>query len=160
MLTCPQCQTSNAATAKFCEACGASLEQVAASARMADTAEAEVMLLEVKKAQGALAVVAGLQLLGAVFMFVSKSVDGTTFAVMLGIAAVFAGLWAWAKSNPLAASIAGLVVFVTVHGADAVVDPKALLNGIVVKVIVVVVLGRAIGAGIKHREFTRSRGLA
>jgi hypothetical protein len=160
MLTCSQCSHANPRKSKFCEACGTSLARVAASERAADEIEADGMLLEVKKAQGAMLVVAVVQMIAVLFLTMTAALDGVTTVVMLLIAGVFFGLWVWAKHNPLAAAIVGLVVFLSLHLADAIVDPTALLRGIVLKIIVIAILGRAIAAGIKHREFVRERGLS
>lgn len=126
---------------------------------MADESEAEVLLLEVKKAQGAIGLVAILQVVVAVVYLVIGQADTTAMVVMLGIGAVFGGLWVWCKSNPFAASIIALLVFGTLHITEAIIDPSTITNGIILKVIVVVVLTRAISAGIKHREFVRERGV-
>lgn len=159
MLTCSQCQRANVSSLKFCESCGASLADVAAAERMADESEAEVMLLEVKKAQGAIGIVAILQVVvGLVFLALGK-VDTTGVIVMVGIGGVFGGLWVWCRTNPLAASIVGLLVFTSLHLTEAIIDPKTILSGIVIKIIVVVVLVKAIAAGLEHREFTRARGM-
>jgi hypothetical protein len=159
MLTCSQCLHANVRSSKFCESCGASLADVAAAERMADESEAEVMLLEVNKARGAIGVVAILQVGIAVVFFALGKVDTTTLIVMLGIGGVFTGLWMWCKTNPLAASIVGLLVFSSLHLTEAIIDPKTIMSGIAVKIIVVVVLVKAIAAGLKHREFTRARGI-
>lgn len=159
MLTCAQCSHSNARDSKFCEACGVSLADVAAKERAGDEIEAEGLLSQVKQAQTAMLLVAGVQLLAAVFLLVTDQIDGTIMAVMLGIGAGYVGLWAWCKSNPLAASIVGLVVFLSLHVTEAIVDPSTIYKGIVLKIIVITILARAIRAGIKHREFVRERGL-
>lgn len=159
MLTCSECSHANLRKSKFCEACGASLARVAASERAADEIEADALLLEVKKAQSAMLLVAIVQSIAAVFLVLMNTVDTITTVVLVLIAALFFGLWAWAKHKPLAAAIVGLMVFVSLHLADAIVDPTALVRGIVLKIVVVVMLARAISAGIKHREFVRERGL-
>lgn len=160
MLTCPECSHANPRGTKFCEACGASVESVAEREREADEIEAAFLLEQVKKARTALLVVAVLQVIGTVAFAALQQVDGAATATMASIAVVFFGLAWWCKKNPFAASIVGLVVFVTVHLADAIVDPSAIVRGIIVKVIVIVVLVRAIGAGLKYRAFRRERGLA
>ncbi|MFO7567021.1 MAG: zinc ribbon domain-containing protein [Enhygromyxa sp.] len=159
MLACSECSHANPRASKFCEACGASLAEVAAAERFADETEAEAMLIEVKKAQSALMLVAVVQLISTVFLVMTGALDAITMVVMLGVGGLYFGLWVWCKHNPLAASIVGLVVFVTLHAAEALVDPSTIVRGIVVKVIVIAVLIRAIGNGVKHREFVRERGL-
>lgn len=159
MLQCPQCSQMNPRGSNFCEACGTSLSDIAAAERMADEAEAEVLLERVRKARGALLVVAVLQALGTVAMLAIGDVDQVTAGAMGLISAVFFGLAYWAKNNPFAAAVVGLVLFLSVHLADAVVDPNQIYKGIIVKVIVIVILVKAIRDGLAYREFRKSRGL-
>lgn len=159
MLTCPQCSQLNPLGSNFCEGCGASLAEVAASERLADEAEASVLLERVRKARTALLIVAVFQVLGTVVMLAMGNVDQVVAGVMGAIAAVFFGLAFWAGSNPFAAAVVGLVVFLSVHLADAVVDPQQIYKGIILKVIVVVILVKAIRDGLAYRAFRKSRGL-
>jgi len=143
----------------FCEVCGTSMTEVAAAERMADEAEASVMLERVKKARTALIIVGAFQVLGTVFMFALGNTDEVTAGIMFGVAAVFFGLAWWASKNPFGAAVVGLVLFVTIHLGDAVLDPTAIYKGIIVKVIVVVILVKAIRDGLAYRAFQKSRGL-
>jgi hypothetical protein len=80
-------------------------------------------------------------------------------AVVLGtLGAVFLGLWWWAQSNPFAAALTALLLFVTVMLVNAMVDPASLLRGIIVKIAVVVALFSAVSAG--YRERARRRRIA
>jgi hypothetical protein len=146
--------------------------QVAATAT-GQALQADALAKETKKAFGALLAVAILQVLFAVLILVLlQSGGGRTpltgnmdlaetpilglAIVMFGIAAIFFGLAFWARRNPLPAAIVGLVVFVTVHLLDALADPTAIVRGILVKIVVIVVLIRAISAGARHRAMLRS----
>jgi hypothetical protein len=159
MLTCPQCRHANARAMKFCEACGASLQDVADRERHADEVEASFLLDQVRKARTALLIVGAVQAAGTLIMGYITGFDAATTSTMAAIAAVFFALAWWCRTNPFAAAVVGLVVFVTVHLAEAVFDPSSLARGVVMKVIVIAVLVRAIGAGVKYREFRRERGL-
>ncbi|MEX1363162.1 MAG: zinc ribbon domain-containing protein [Nannocystaceae bacterium] len=159
MLRCPQCAQPNPLGSNFCEACGASMAEVAAAERLADEAEAEVMLERVRKARTALLIVAVFQVLGTVVMLAIGNVDSMTAGAMGILAAVFFGLAWWAKGNPFAAAVVGLVLFLSVHLADAVIDPSQIYKGIIVKVIVVVILVKSIRDGLAYRSFRNSRGL-
>jgi hypothetical protein len=113
-----------------------------------------------KKASLALIIVAILQTLGAILVYflvenardeipdLNHVVTGVVAAVALG----FWGLWLWSRSNPLPAAITGLVIFLTLHLVEAVMDPTSLLRGILIKIIVIVLLVSAIQAGIKYRR--------
>ena len=48
--------------------------------------------------------------------------------------------------------VTGLVVFVTLHLVEAVMDPTSIIRGILIKIIVIVLLVSAIQAGIKYRR--------
>jgi hypothetical protein len=73
-------------------------------------------------------------------------------AALCGAAVVFYLLAFWARRNPLPAAIVGLVLIVTLWVADALLDPAAATRGIIIKIIIVVVLIRAIRAGVQHRQ--------
>jgi hypothetical protein len=124
-----------------------------------------------KKAYGALLTVGILQAIFAVVIIALLKADaetpidsqldpnvsiGALAVAMFGIAAMFLGLAFWAKRNPLPAAIVGLVLYITVHLLDALADPTAIARGVLIKVIIVVVLVRAISAGAKHRALARA----
>lgn len=69
---------------------------------------------------------------------------GVVLAVMLTLSAVFFGLWIWAKASPFPALLTTLIVFVTFHLVDAVIDPFALLRGIVIRIVILVGLVTAL----------------
>lgn len=75
--------------------------------------------------------------------------------VLFGIAGAFFALAFWARRNPLPAAIVGLLMFVSLHATEAVIDPNSIPKGIVMKVIVIVVLIKAISAGIKYNKMRR-----
>lgn len=75
--------------------------------------------------------------------------------VNLFLAAVMAGLWAWGKKATLAAILVALAVFVAVHVGSALVNPLTLLQGVLVKIIAVVLLIRGIRAALAVRKLER-----
>jgi hypothetical protein len=77
--------------------------------------------------------------------------------VNIALAVIYAGLWLWAKKNALAASLVALTLFVTVQVVNAVMDPKTLAQGIIVKVLFAVFLAKAIQAGYQDRRLSRAR---
>jgi hypothetical protein len=83
-----------------------------------------------------------LQTIGAIIIFLVASSAGAegavaTFVFMGLLAVVFFGLWVWARSSPFPALLTALIVFLTVHIADAVIDPSMLLRGILVKIFII-----------------------
>ena len=172
-MNCPHCSAVNADDSQFCEQCGkviavaASGPRVVHGGKVAATGvgrdlQATALAATAKKAAGALLAVAILQAIaGTVMVYAAKkaAVAGTDltvlYVVVYGVAAVFFGLYLWARRNPLPAAISGLVVFLTLHGLEAVSDPESIAKGILVKIIIIVVLARAISAGMKHRALKR-----
>ena len=162
MIECTACRHENLNGSGFCESCGAALADPRQAARAADEVEAEFMLDQAKKGRVALLVVGGLQTLAGVFeaVMADAGLELFVFAVNLGLAGVFFGLAWWCRWQPFAAAIVGLFLFAGLHLLNAIVDPSVILNGIIVKVIVITMLVRAVKAGLAHREFVRSRGMA
>jgi hypothetical protein len=171
-ISCPHCNSENLADASFCDSCGKALPSSASAgpsvvtakkpmSRLATRYVADDLKRQTKKAAGALLAVAILQVIGGTFIIVMMNsnqveVPPVLYLVVYGVAVLFFGLFLWARKNPFPAAIAGLVLFVTVHGLDAVVDPKTLANGILVKIIIIAILIRAIGAGQKYNQISKS----
>lgn len=179
-LPCPHCGAEGAADAAFCASCGKAMPASVgtrprivhstdyATSRAGQIIQAEELARHARKASGALIVVGILQAVFGTFLVVMAGVIaarqdaeqdfsvGATAIVVYGIAVLFLGLGLWARRNPLPAAITGLVVFVTVHALDAVADPTALIRGIVVKVIIVLILIRAVSAGTRYQALMRS----
>lgn len=184
-ITCPHCGAANVPEAAFCESCGKALPTGAASGprvvsatAMPATGAGRSMLSDeltktMKRAATALMWVAILQtLLGPVLLFVQKAklerenpgmvyeVGPLAYAIVFGIAALFWGLFFWARRSPLPAAIVGLVLFITLHVVDAVSDPMSLARGWLVKILVVVALWKAIQAGLQYRRLSEQQQAA
>jgi hypothetical protein len=96
------------------------------------------------------------------------------FITIFGIGAMFWGLWGWSRFNPLPAAIVGLVIYVTLWVLDLVMyfvtaskvragSPNvgaSPLNGIILRIIVIAILAKAIGAGVKYRQLQRQQQLS
>jgi hypothetical protein len=83
--------------------------------------------------------VGGLVLYG---MTISKSSASDRAAMLvlittMGLAVIFFGLWIWGRKSPFPALLTALVVFVTFHLLDAVLDPMSLLRGIIMKIVII-----------------------
>lgn len=91
----------------------------------------------------ALLAVTILELLGTSFMFFVMAPappPPIEIAIAYGIVAIFAGLYVWARSSPYPACIAGLSLYILIHLLSALVEPSSLAQGIIIKVVVVLVL--------------------
>ncbi len=180
-ITCPHCGAANQDVGSFCTACGKALPsatpsgpRVISAKDVAATSAGKNLQTDLlkkeakkeakkaaKKAASALLAVAILQAIFGTFLIVMAMGEGglelgpAVLITVYGIAILFFCLYLWARKNPLPAAIVGLVLFVTVHLLDAVADPTAIVRGIVLKIIVVVVLIKAIQAGAKHRQIMK-----
>ncbi|MCB9569133.1 MAG: zinc-ribbon domain-containing protein [Myxococcales bacterium] len=149
MLVCPKCRTQNAATASFCESCGASL----AAEREADDKIEAMLLAQARKGVWALGVVAVVQMIATLVIDAGNPILWT-------ITGLFAVLAVWALRAPLIASGLGLGIFAVLHILEAFVDPSSIYKGILLKVVVISLLVGAIKNGLAHRNFRRERGQA
>lgn len=161
MIACSACDHQNPDGSSFCEGCGTELRDLRKVAQIADEVEAEFRLDQVKKARTAFLVVGVLQVVGGLIAGAVAPVGQGTFVLIaeLAVAAVFFGLAWWSSRQPFAAAIVGLFVFAGLHLTAAMLDPLSIYKGIIIKVIVIVVLVRAVKAGFAYREFVRSRGM-
>ncbi|WP_437817215.1 hypothetical protein [Sorangium sp. So ce1078] len=72
--------------------------------------------------------------------------------VNLFLSALMAGLWFWAKKSLLPAILVALAVFVTVHVASAIIDPKTIVQGVIIKIVALVALTRGVKAALAARR--------
>jgi hypothetical protein len=75
----------------------------------------------------------------------------------LFLALVMLGLWMWSKRSLLPAIITALGIYVTVIVASALYDPKSLVQGVIVKVVVIVVLAKGVRAALAARKLELAR---
>lgn len=175
-ISCPHCGAANTAGSAFCAGCGKALPSaMPTSPRLIDGASVPTSAAghalvsnelekQSKKAFGALLAVGIMQLIFGLIVVGAMNArpggvggDNTlVYVTVFGIGVVFLGLAFWARFNPLPAAIIGLALFVTVHLLDAVADPASLAKGFVLKIIIIVVLSKAISAGLKFRQLSQS----
>jgi Na+/melibiose symporter-like transporter len=72
--------------------------------------------------------------------------------IYIALAAIYLGLFFWARRNALAATVTALILFITVHAISAVLDPKTLYQGIIIKILFVAALSTAISAAQRERK--------
>jgi hypothetical protein len=134
---------------QFCEKCGA--DQAAISFEQ-DKAR---MLFSgpLRSARKSLLWVAGLTTLAGLLLFAGSSGDDVAGLMSsLVFAAVYVGLWQWAKQQPLGATAAGLGIYVTLQLGMAAIDPSTILQGVLVKIAIIVVLVRGVRAAVMLRS--------
>jgi hypothetical protein len=83
------------------------------------------------------------------------------FAVNVALAAIYGGLWYWAKRNALAASLVALTLYITVTVVSLVLSPETMMQGLaqgwIVRVVFVGVLLRAVLSAVKERKLYGAR---
>jgi hypothetical protein len=150
-IRCQRCGTTSPAGHTFCDSCGSSLNDY--------SPEIEALYLpKLKKARGwILAVgilygVSGLILSAVMRRKLGDELAGFVLMTNLALMAIHIGLWAWAKRAPFAAAVVALVLYITVHLAEAVSDPSSIARGLLIKIIFLSALIQAIKAGLEIRR--------
>jgi len=188
-VACPHCGEANASDASYCEHCGKALPapgsqgpRIVTSDQTAQTAsgrelQTEELAQKARRASGALLAVAILQTIGAALIafLLRNSGSGPTaeeaqipqegmrnamIIAQLVMAAAYWGLWFWSRSNPLPAALIGLGIYLAVITVSALANPSTLMQGIIIKVIIIGVLARAIKAGVDYRRIQREAAAA
>ena len=119
----------------------------------------ELLRGELSIVRQALAVIALFSLLGSTVQALSTE-NATTFDTVTTFLdpVLYAALWFWAKKRPYAAAVCGAVLFGVSQLSLILLQPAALAQGIVVKVIVISMLYRGIRAAARYRDFLRENG--
>lgn len=175
-IPCPHCRAVNPPDSRFCAGCGKAMPPAAASRPVivgakafASSAPGRMLQLgelhrRARTARNALFGLGLLQLIlgGALFAVGSVATDpearrGLTFigAAVGIIGVIFIALGAWAGRNPLPAALCGLVLYCTLAIGDALASPATLIQGIVIKVIIIAILAKAVSAGVRHRQLKK-----
>lgn len=119
-----------------------------------------------KSARNCLFVVAALQIVGGIILLAllmnqpipeeMKTMVYVSFAVVFGAAVVFLVLGLLVPKYPVPATVIALILFITLHAIDAMADPTSLLRGWLLKIIVVVILVKAVQAAIAYENERKS----
>jgi hypothetical protein len=96
----------------------------------------------IRNARIMLFVVAGLQLIPLLMLPEGLPDDALYLAVGLQLffVAVFIGLAIWTKYKPFAALLTAIIFFVAIWVVGAILNPATIFNGILIKVIVMILL--------------------
>ncbi len=168
-ICCPHCEAENIVGAAFCEQCGKALPsaspagpRVVSGEEMATTAvgqEVQANQLHKTAVRGstALIAIAILHAIGGVLFYFQLQEDApaeanTALTLNLVLGVIYLGLGIWARHSPLPAALVGLVLFLSVMILEAAVNPASLVQGVIVKIIVIVILIKAIQAGLKNKR--------
>lgn len=72
--------------------------------------------------------------------------------VNIVLALSFFGLWVWAKQRPLPATLAALILYITVIVASGVLEPASLGRGLILKIVIIAFLIKSVDSA---RKFQR-----
>ncbi|KKN81816.1 hypothetical protein LCGC14_0315820 [marine sediment metagenome] len=171
-IVCPHCQAENPPEAAFCEACGKAVPQTTDGPRIVEgnqlavtssgrAVQADLLHKAARRAATPLIVLGVLQIaIGIALFLINRNSDDADvvaaapimLAILSLIGVLFLGLGLWARKNPLPASIVGLVVYCTLIVAGALLNPATIIQGILIKIIIILVLVRSVGAGLKYKK--------
>lgn len=193
-IICPHCAAANASGASFCESCGKALPSATASAPRVVSGDAlptsaagqalvsaELSKLTKRAAYTLLAVGILQATCGAILVGVLASVQRGQMgdelnlpfllALQFGGAAIFIGLFFWARKSPLPASITGLVIYATLVAINVVTSVSQLgqqeearrpggIGGLGIgwlDIVIMIILAQGIQAGLKHKRLLEGR---
>jgi hypothetical protein len=122
----------------------------------------------IKKARNALFWAAGLILFGEIISMVrSDGFDPVTFSFALVLSGIFVGLALWTKKKPYTAIIVGLIAFIT-HWLLAIISygilfgavgvGKAIIGGIIVRILILINLIRPLKDAKELQELMEQKG--
>ena len=179
-ITCRKCNSVEAADQAFCKNCGEPLKGEMKQTSTPSSMSGLGSLVDdqhekhIKRARGAIMVVAVITIIAAVVfwflleneiakieadpnMYVLQDVVaqrrimiGATFA----IGVIFLALFFWAKSNPFGAALTAFIIYVTNIIVNAGIEPKTLPQGIILKIVIIVLLLNGVKSGLAYKKET------
>ncbi len=166
MFSCPRCSAEAAVEALTCAACGAAISSQSARTAGFDPGRwpNEGMSSAVRGGRGPLLAASILHFVSALILFnVAHEYDGGgiddpmrwTAGIHVGVGSLFLALWAWARKAPLGASVAGLVLFLSLHVLIAILNPGSLVYGSVANILILIFLIRSVMAARASKAWAR-----
>jgi hypothetical protein len=71
------------------------------------------------------------------------------------LALAYFGLWWWAKTRPLPATLSALILFIAVQMLNVALDPESLAKGLLIKILILAALISAVNAAQKYQKMTQ-----
>ena len=155
-MNCPSCSKKiipKAIRCPYCNALLASKEKFSSVVKKRKEKSLEREKKDfIKSGRNTLLVVGGLNII-PLFIYLSQGDDLS--AIIQGIiAGIFLVLGLLATKFPYAALLSGMIFYLLVIGLSALVDPESIINGIIVKIIVIYYLFKGIRAADKfHKKY-------
>jgi hypothetical protein len=141
-IRCENCQHENPSTIKFCPQCSfpvGGTEDEKRSFRLLVSSKRRLLSDaqdKIKSARTTIWVIAGLTLLFGLFAgFAQDNFEVMIVNIFLSI--IYLGMAAWANTNPFGAILTSFIIYATVIAINAFLLPTTLLQGIILKVIII-----------------------
>jgi hypothetical protein len=159
-IVCGYCTKSCDPNDNFCMFCGYPLkgtdqEQKNFLANIAvskiDLAEAEK---KIKSARNYIYALSGFTLLSGIVVYYTRD-DIAFLIVNVILSAIYGGLGYWANKKAFAAILSAMILYVTVNIFNAFIDPATLAQGVIFKVLIVVMLVEALRSSIEWEKTTK-----
>ena len=182
---CAKCAAPLVAEARFCEKCGAAVPGIAPSANAKGRAAlgrltANTHLSQIKSARMAIALVALIVLAFTIFQHAKFSSDLAgyranpanvinehlvTRGYMLFyanylIVAIYGGLIWWMKTNPFAACLTALIIYVSITLLNVAIDPSTIFQGVILRIVVILLLVKGVKSGLAWRRLREKGAVA
>jgi|SRR5688572_16838244 len=157
-LVCENCKAENPVEKKFCSKCsypigGTAEEQqsfrLLVSSRKRLLSDAQDKMKSAKTT---------IYILAAVFFGVGLFVglyneDVPTAVAYLVMSVLYLIFAAWATNNPFGAILTAFLVYVTMHVANAFVDPATLFHGLIIKIVIIIAFVKGIRSARDAQEY-------
>jgi hypothetical protein len=143
-----------------CHACGATVgRKLKAALRERLAASHSGYAEHDKKMESARITIAVLSVLFVARVAISFFLAPSEVVVVanLALAVVMGGLWFWSKRAVLPAILSALAIYLLVMAGSALVDPKTIVQGIFMKIVIVAALARGVYSAIAARRLELAR---
>ncbi len=176
-VTCPKCGAACQTLTRYCEACGTPLlaeakPRVSPLTAAMNRRTAETTRKSIRSARLALGFVALITLAFNVFIHLKfnsdiaaaranpgLTVDETVvsqshmlFTVNYVLVVIYIALTFWAGRNPFGACLTGLILYLTLNLINAALDPATIIQGFILKIIIILALANGVKAGLASRR--------
>lgn len=165
--TCERCgHDLRESTGKFCPKCGFpanGTEQDQKNFYHALKLKQDVLddaQKKLKRVTAMLYILAGINVLYGLYFFGAGAAlygddAGIIGATTIIMGLIFIGCGLWVKKNPVAGTVTAFSIYALVQVASALVEPETIFQGIILKIIIVVIFVRGIRSAFDYREYQR-----
>ncbi len=158
-LHCSKCQTALRENEIFCPQCGfpeRGTEQEKSHFNLRIRRRKELLeefQKKVNTGQVILYIIASLFFLsGVVFSFLQEEEAIAVFVTFVILSCIYVGLAIWSNYQPFPALLTGFLLYVSIILLDLALDPASVLQGIVIKVVFIVVFIKGISSAREAKE--------